>query len=112
MSYTKAKRQEFPEGTECSYCCGQQAYYFFPRSKMFCCSQSTSGCPIKKEEVKATRLMKQLLKDKYSELDLNYVKEAYPYAAEIDILDGTLRFNEDKRIIDSLNIFILSYIIL
>ena len=100
MSYAKPIPRPVPIGQLCDFGCGQDAIHWFKSSKRWCCSETVNGCPEYRKQIAETKRLTKILQDKYPELNLDYVKARYPYVV-VDILDGTLRWNEEKECVEA-----------
>lgn len=94
MAYTKPIPRPVPLDQECEYGCGQPATTWFKRPKKWCCSKTANACPSKKEENNIARLKRKKIKEKYPDINLDYIKAIYPDVYRVDVTDGTLRFNK------------------
>jgi len=95
MAYRKPIARPVPKDKLCDYGCGQPAIHWFKRPKKWCCSETANGCPVKKEENAIARKERKIIEDKFKDKpkDLKYIKAIYPEVV-VDILDGSLRYNE------------------
>jgi len=101
MSYVSPIPRPVPLDKLCQYGCGQPAIHWFKRPKKWCCSKTANGCPVKKEDNKIKREARKILKEKYPDINLDYIRAIYPDVYKIDVMDGTLRFNQEKEIIEA-----------
>lgn len=101
MSYTSPIPRPVPIDQLCEYGCNQDAQYWFKRPKKWCCSKTANGCPGKQAEIKLRNDKRKKLREKYPDINLDYIRVMYPDVYKIDVKDGTLRFNQDKKILEA-----------
>jgi len=101
MSYNKPIDRPAPLDELCGYGCGGPAVHWMKRRKRWCCSDHVGKCPAQKEKTKLANQKRKILKSKYPDINLDYVRAIYPYAAAADIPDGTLRYNDETQKVEA-----------
>jgi len=110
MSYSKPRIRPIPIDQICQYGsdeypCTNEGRYYIKSSKKWCCEDWVARCPGEKARLNMRRKIRKAkekkLKITHPVFDLEHVRVLYPDVYDFDVIDGTIRFNHETKMVEA-----------